>query len=105
MSETDKPEVSSVDLTADAGQITDASGGQVTRFEEDKLIAKMISRRAGKKRSIYDIISERGSTTKISILLKELKRVYSEAEELHAHVLELLDPDDPRYSDIWIEDL
>ena len=99
MSSDGNDEVPPVDET------TAASGGQSAKSEDYKVIAKMISRRAGKKRciimrrkTINDIISQRGSRTKILILLKELMRVYSAAEERHVRVLELLDPDDPRYS-------
>lgn len=69
-------------------------------------------RRAGKKSAITrkineikELISERGSRTKIKYLVEALKTNQKEAIQRHEELMLLLENDDPDFDDEWINDL
>ena len=80
--------------------------------QKDRSIAQAIRKRNGKKfvttkmvAEIEQLISRRGSRTKLRYLRDSLNESLRDATTKHEELMLLLDEDDPNFNDYWIEEI
>ena len=96
----------------DRGQLNAPPRYQDDNPQRDESVNTATRRRAGKKSSITkriikinNIITNRGSRTKISFLERQLKMTLDEAHQCHELLMTLLDSKDQAHNDDYIEEL
>ena len=75
-------------------------------------ISRLRSQRKAKQTSInkrihqiIDIISERGSRTKLTAVVNHLERIFTETRACHENLMSLIPEQSAEFSDDWIEDV
>ena len=107
-------EVNSLGMELRARDSIRPPGGLYATLQNDQkqLMQQAKRRRAGKKSSITkrikeikDLVSQRGSRTKIKFLKLTVNEKFKEAVTCHEELMLLLEEDYPDFNDEWIENL